>query len=118
MCPIAEETVAVAFGHVAWEIMKVELPTVNPDYILNVGKHFDLISELIETRALLFSCTRRLSEDELFELVTTATSEVNQIAMEFVKRLRPFLDTREPVLETTDRQGAARPSTAYYHFNV
>jgi len=96
---LVEETVDVAFEKVAAEIMEVEFLNINPDYLLDVAKHIDWISDLIERCALLFPYIRHIQEDEVFELATTATSEVNQITNEFVQCLRSLADDRQRVIE-------------------
>lgn len=94
-----EETVDSAFESIATEIMGVEFLNVNPDYLLDVAKHFDLISDLIERCALLFPYLPRISDDEVFELVTTATYEISQISIEFVECLKILSNDKQKVTE-------------------
>ncbi len=96
---VVEETVDSAFEQLASEIMEVEFLNVNPDYLLDVAKHFDLISDLIERCALLFRYLLHISDDEVFELVTTATYEINQITIEFVECLKSLSDDKQKVKE-------------------
>lgn len=96
---LVEETVDVAFEQIAAEIMEVEFLNINPDYLLDVAKHFDWISDLIERCALLFPYIHHIREDEVFEHVTTATSELNQITVEFVECLRTMTNDRQKVTE-------------------
>jgi len=96
---LVEETVDSAFERVASEIMDVEFLNVNPDYLLDVAKHFDLISDLIERCALLFRYLLHISDNEVFELVTTATYEINQITIEFVECLKSLGDDKQKVTE-------------------
>jgi len=96
---MVEETVDMAFEKVASEIMEVEFLNVNPDYLLDVAKHFDLISDLIERCALLFRYLPRISDNEIFELITTATYEINQITIEFVECLKSLSGDKQKVTE-------------------
>ena len=96
---VVEEKVDLAFENVAAEIMEVEFLNVNPDYLLDVAKHFDLISDLIERCALLFRYLPPIEDEEVFELLTTATYEVNQIAVEFVECLKSMPEDRKRVTE-------------------
>ena len=98
-----EETVDVAFERVAAEIMEVDFLNINPDYLLDVAKHFDLISDLIERCALLFRYLLHISDDEVFELITTATYEINQIMIEFVECLKSLSHDKEKVTELCEK---------------
>jgi len=94
-----EETVDAVFDHAAAQIMEVEFLNVNPDYLLDVAKHFDVISDLIERCALLFQYLKGFSDSEVSELITTATAEINQIGLEFVECLKVLSDDRQKVTE-------------------
>jgi uncharacterized protein Yka (UPF0111/DUF47 family) len=94
-----EATVDALFDDAAAQIMEVEFLNVNPDYLLEVAKKFDLISDLIERCALLFQYLKGFSDIEVSELVTTATAEINQIGLEFVECLKVLSDDRQKVTE-------------------
>ena len=94
-----EETVDITFDDAAAQIMEVEFLNVNPDYLLDVAKRFDLISDLIERCALLFQYLKGFSDTEVSELVTTATAEIDQIGLEFVECLKVLSDDRQKVTE-------------------
>ncbi len=80
-----EESIDKVFEGAATQTMEVELLNVNPDYLLDVAKHFDLMSDLIERCALLFQYLSQFSNGDIFELLTTATAEINQIMLDCVK---------------------------------
>jgi len=96
------KTFSLTFEQVAQEIMEAEFLNVNPSYLLDVARHMDLICSLIERCALLFSYARHIQEDEVFELVITATSELNQITIEFAECLKSVAGDRHRVMELCD----------------
>jgi len=79
--------------------MEVEVLNVNPDYLLDVAKHFDTISDLIERCALLFRYLNGFSNSDIFELLTTATAEINQIVLSCVQCISVLADNRSKTEE-------------------
>ena len=86
------------FEDVAVRIMEVEFLNVNPDYLLDIAKHFDSISDLVERAALLFQHLTGFSEPEIIELLTTATAEITQIMSGLVNCMQ-LLATDRPEVE-------------------
>ena len=89
-----EEVIDKLFEDAATQTMEVEFLNVNPDYLLDVAKHFDLMSDLIERCALLFQYLNEFSNGDIFELLTTATAEINQIMLDCVKCITVLADDR------------------------
>jgi len=94
-----EESVDRVFEDAATQTMEVEFLNVNPDYLLDVAKHFDLISDLIERCALLFQYLNEFSNGDIFELLTTATAEINQIMLSCVHCISVLADDRSKTEE-------------------
>ena len=89
-----EEAVDKLFEHAATQTMEVEFLNVNPDYLLDVAKHFDLMSDLIERCVLLLQYLNGFSNGDIFELLTTATAEINQIMLSCVQCIAILADDR------------------------
>ena len=94
-----EESVDRVFEDAATQTMEVEFLNVNPDYLLDVAKHFDLISDLIERCALLFQYLNEFSNGDIFELLTTATAEINQIMLSCAQCISVLADDRSKTEE-------------------
>jgi len=94
-----EESLDKVFEHAATQTMEVEFLNVNPDYLLDVAKHFDLMSDLIERCALLFQYLNGFSNDDIFELLTTATVEINQIMLSCVQCISVLAEDRSKAEE-------------------
>jgi len=95
----AEENMDKLFEDSATQIMEVEFLNVNPDYLLDVAKHFDLISDLIERAALLFQYLTGFFDADISELLTTGTAEINQIMLDCAKCMIILADNRVKVEE-------------------
>ena len=89
-----EESLDKVFEEAATQTMEVEFLNVNPDYLLDIAKHFDLMSDLIERCALLFQYLNGFSNGDIFELLTTATAEINQIMLSCVQCISVLADDR------------------------
>jgi uncharacterized protein Yka (UPF0111/DUF47 family) len=94
-----EESVDKMFEDAATQTMEVEFLNVNPDYLLDVAKHFDLMSDLIERCVLLFQYLNGFSNGDIFELLTTATVEINQIMLDCVHCISVLADDRSKTEE-------------------
>ena len=94
-----EENMDKLFEDAATQIMEVEFLNVNPDYLLDVAKHFDLISDLIERAALLFQYLNGFFNADISELLTTATAEINAITLDCTKCMSLLADERVKVEE-------------------
>ncbi|MDG6994475.1 MAG: DUF47 family protein [Nitrososphaerota archaeon] len=79
-----EEEADSIFEDVAERIMSVEFLNINPDYLLDIAKHIDQISDIIERAALLFQYLGKFSDQEVIELLTDAATQVNKMTTEFV----------------------------------
>jgi uncharacterized protein Yka (UPF0111/DUF47 family) len=92
-----EEAIDRDFEDIATRIMEVEFLNINPDYLLDVAKHLDLISDLLERTALLFEYLGEFRDTEVMELLTTPTAEINQITRGFVSCLKAISTDRKEV---------------------
>jgi uncharacterized protein Yka (UPF0111/DUF47 family) len=93
-----EEAADSMFEQAATEIMAVEFLNVNPDHLLDIAKHIDQISDLIERAALLFQYLTKFEDEEIGELLTSCAQQVRQITYEFARCLR-VLDENENEVE-------------------
>ncbi len=75
----AEETIDADFDKAATRIMDLEVFPVNPDYLLEVARELDRMSDLIERTAILLEWRRKLSGEES-ELLENAATQVALIA--------------------------------------
>ena len=82
-----EEEADSIFEDLAERIMSVEFLNINPDYLLDIAKHFDHISDIIERAALLFQYLGKFSDMEVIELLTDAATQVHKMTTEFVQCL-------------------------------
>lgn len=97
-----EEEADAIFEDVAERIMSVEFLNVNPDYLLDIAKQIDQISDMIERAALLFQYLGNFTDPETIELLTDAATQVNKMTNELVGCLRIIESGSEKVREICD----------------
>jgi len=94
-----EELMDKLFENAATQAMEVEFLNIKPDYLLDVAKHFDLISDLIERAALLFQYLNGFSNADISELLTTATAEINEMMIDCTKCMNAVAEDRTKTQE-------------------
>jgi len=92
-----EESADSIFESSATQIMNVEFLNVNPDYLLDISRNLDKVSDLLERTALLFQYVAKLEDSEVLELLSAATAQVGEIALEFVACLESLSEDRNEV---------------------
>jgi uncharacterized protein Yka (UPF0111/DUF47 family) len=83
----SEEKTDSLFEDVAERIMSVEFLNINPDYLLDIAKHVDEISDLLERAGLLFQYLGKFSDQDIFVLLNDAATQVQKIATDVVECL-------------------------------
>ncbi len=83
----AEEKTDSVFEITAEKIMTVEFLNINPDYLLDITKYIDEISDLMERGALLFQYLGKLLARDLTELLVDAAIQIQKITLEVVECL-------------------------------
>jgi uncharacterized protein Yka (UPF0111/DUF47 family) len=73
-----EEGVDASFDRAATGIMDLELFPVNPDYLLEIARELDRVSDLIERTSLRLEWRRRITDEES-ELLQSAATQVEQL---------------------------------------
>ncbi len=81
----SEERTDSIFEAVAERIMSVEFLNINPDYLLDIARHIDEISDSIERAALLFQYLGEITDQDLIELLIDAATQVQKITVEVVE---------------------------------
>ena len=84
----SEEKSDGIFETVAERIMSVEFLNVNPDYLLDVAKYLDEISDLLERAALHFQYLEKFSDPEITVLLVDASIQIQKITTEIVECLK------------------------------
>jgi uncharacterized protein Yka (UPF0111/DUF47 family) len=84
----SEEKTDSVFEVVAEKIMSVEFLNINPDYLLDVAKYIDEISDLLERAALHFQYLGKFSDQGVIELLVDAATQVQKIASQIVDCLK------------------------------
>jgi len=95
----SEEKTDVLFEIVAEKIMSVEFLNVNPDYLLDIAKDIDAMSDLIERAALLFQYLPKTSDQDLVMLMIDASSQIERIVLQVVECLTRLESGKESVDE-------------------
>jgi uncharacterized protein Yka (UPF0111/DUF47 family) len=84
----SEEKSDAIFESVAEKIMSVEFLNINPDYLLDVAKYLDEISDLLERAALHFQYLGKFSDPEITVLLVDASIQIQKITQEIVECLK------------------------------
>lgn len=83
-----EEKSDKIFENIAERIMSVDFLNINPDYLLDMARYIDEISDVVERAALHFQYLGKLSDQDLAELLLDASSHVQKISVQVVECLR------------------------------
>ncbi len=84
----SEEKTDSVFENTAEKIMTVEFLNINPDYLLDVAKYIDEISDLLERAALHFQYLGKFSDQDIMELLVDAASQVQKVTVQIVECLK------------------------------
>ena len=68
--------------------MSVEFLNLNPDYLLDIAKHVDEISDMIERAGLLFQYLGKFSDQEILVLLINTATQVQKITVDVVECLK------------------------------
>jgi uncharacterized protein Yka (UPF0111/DUF47 family) len=94
-----EEGADAVFERSATEIMSVDFLNINPDYLLDIAKGFDQVSDLLERTALLLRYVVKVDDSDVYELLTTAAAEIEEITIAFRDCLSVLYSNRNKVEE-------------------
>ena len=98
----SEEKTDSIFETTAERIMTVEFLDIEPDYLLDIAKYIDQISDLIERGALQFQYLGKFSALDLAELLVDAAIQVQKITLEVSECLARLRSARGGVREICD----------------
>lgn len=84
----SEEKSDSIFESVAEQIMSVEFLNVNPDYLLDIARQIDGISDLIERAGLLFQYLGNFSDQEILALLNDVSIQIQKIIIDVIECLK------------------------------
>jgi uncharacterized protein Yka (UPF0111/DUF47 family) len=98
----SEERTDLIFETVAERIMSLEFLNINSDYLLDIAKYIDEISDLIERAGLLFQYLERFSDQDLIVLLIEAAAQVQKITTGVTECLKELANESGAVREMSD----------------
>jgi uncharacterized protein Yka (UPF0111/DUF47 family) len=98
----SEERTDLIFETVAERIMSLEFLNINSDYLLDIAKYIDEISDLIERAGLLFQYLGRFSDQDLIVLLIEAAAQVQKITTGVTECLKELANESGAVREKSD----------------